>query len=423
MSGGGAPWVPPAPPGPVRHLYVHLPFCVHRCGYCDFVTLVGRRGTGEHGAYVSALLAELAAAQAPGGTPAGAVRLGGAGGDPGSPLLESVFLGGGTPTFTEGDELLRLLHALPAAREVTVEANPETVTPELADALREAGVTRVSLGAQSFQPHLLEVLERSAGPDVVRGAFAELRAAGFDNLSLDLLYGIPGQSPGDLAADLAAALALGPEHVSAYELEAKPGTRFTVAHGTGLERQAEAMEGYFETVVETLEGAGYRWYETANFCRADSSAAGAPDGPGAGRDLRAQHNLGYWHARDYLGLGLGAVSTVRGRRWRTTVKAADYVAAARAGEAPYREVEELDAATRAAERVMLGLRLDAPLDVADELAAGAVVDEAVDRLVRLGLVEAGRTPGAAPGDPPRPTLRLTRRGRFLGGGVTSELLA
>lgn len=398
MTGAAA-----GPPGAVRHLYVHLPFCVHRCGYCDFVTVVGKRGSGEHGAYVSALLAELAAAQRPGGTPAGAVAL--------AEPLDSAFLGGGTPTFTEGDELLRLLRGLPAAREVTVEANPETITAELAVALREAGVSRVSLGAQTFQPRLLETLERTAAPDDVRAAFAHLRAAGFDNLSLDLVYGIPGQSPADLAADLAAAVALGPEHLSCYELEAKPGTRFTIHHGEELERQAEAMEGYFEAVVATLEAAGYRWYETANFCR-----------EAAGRDLRAQHNLGYWHARDYLGLGIGAVSTVRGKRWRTTVKIGDYVAAARAGEAPYREVEPLDDATRAVERLMLGLRLDAPLDVADAWAAGAIDEDGLARMLRQGLVEAGEIPGEG-GAPGRPTLRLTRRGRFVGGGVTAELLA
>ena len=138
----------------------------------------------------------------------------------------------------------------PPADELTVEANPETVTPELAALLREHGVNRVSLGAQSFRPELLQVLERVAGPDDVRRAVHTLRDAGFDNISLDLIYGIPGQSPADLDADLADALALEPEHLSCYELEAKPGTRFTHAHGEELARQAEAMEGYSERVVD-----------------------------------------------------------------------------------------------------------------------------------------------------------------------------
>src|SRR5262249_28372268 len=145
-----------------RHLYVHLPFCAHRCGYCDFVTVVGR--DGQHRAYVDALLRELELER---------TLL--------APELETTFLGGGTPTFTALPELVRLLSALPAAGEVTVEANPETVTPELARALRATGVTRVSLGAQSFQPRLLETLERVAGPDDVRDAVHHLRDAGFDN--------------------------------------------------------------------------------------------------------------------------------------------------------------------------------------------------------------------------------------------------
>jgi oxygen-independent coproporphyrinogen-3 oxidase len=163
----------------VRHLYVHLPFCAHRCGYCDFVTAVGR--PEQHAGYVDALLRELELE--------GRVL---------ADDVETVFLGGGTPTFTALPELVRLLEALTAAEEVTVEANPETVTPELAHALRGAGVTRVSLGAQSFRPHLLEVLERGAQPEDVRRAFAHLRDAGFDNLSLDLIYGIPGQTVADL---------------------------------------------------------------------------------------------------------------------------------------------------------------------------------------------------------------------------------
>src|SRR5207249_7126171 len=191
------------------------------------------------------------------------------------------------------DALARRLGALPPAAEVTVEANPETVTPALAGRLRERGVTRVSLGAQSFTPRLLDVLERRAQPDDVRRAFYALRDAKFDNISLDLIYGIPGQTASDLTRDLDEALALEPDHLSCYELEAKPGTRFTHTYGDELARQAEALEGYFERVVERLTGAGYRWYETANFCR--------PGAPASAADYRARHNLAYWLGRDYLG--------------------------------------------------------------------------------------------------------------------------
>jgi oxygen-independent coproporphyrinogen III oxidase len=371
--------------GSVRHLYVHLPFCGHRCGYCDFVTVVGRHG--QHDRYVDALLAELELER-------GLLAA----------RLETVFLGGGTPTFTEPSALARLLRGLPAAEDVTVEANPETVTPELAASLREAGVTRISLGAQSFRPELLAVLERRAGPEDVRRAFYHLRDAGFDNISFDLIYGIPGQSPAALEADLREALDLGPEHLSCYELEAKPGTRFTHAHGAELERQAEAMETYFELVVERLTDAGYRWYETANFCRVSP-----------GRDLRAQHNLAYWLGRDYLGVGIGAVSTIDGSRWRNTPRLAAYIRSLGARERPLRDVEPLSADVLRRERLMLGLRLDEPLAVAG---LGSVVDPvAVTRLQRLGLVRSGRDGAGAP------TLELTVRGRLLGGGVTVDLLA
>jgi oxygen-independent coproporphyrinogen-3 oxidase len=371
----------------VRHLYVHLPFCAHRCGYCDFVTVVGRRG--QHAAYVDALLAELALE--------GSVL---------ADEVETIFLGGGTPTFTDATQLQRLLSALPRAAEVTVEANPETVTAQLAALLRAHGVTRVSVGAQSFQPSLLEVLERRASPADVRRAVRTLRAAGFDNISLDLVYGIPGQSAAQLDADLAHALALEPEHLSCYELEAKPGTRFTVAHGEELARQADAMEGYFERVVDALTAAGYRWYETANFCLVDERARG--------RDLRAQHNLGYWQGRDYLGLGIGAVSTVSGKRRRNLPSLSRYLRALAAGERPPRDVEPIDRETHLQEVLILGLRLDEPVAVSD---VGDALDRAAaERLAARGLVELGVNGRGE-------ELRLTRRGRFLGGGVTSELLA
>jgi oxygen-independent coproporphyrinogen-3 oxidase len=377
--------------GGVRHLYVHLPFCASRCGYCDFVTVVGRRG--QHRAYVDALLAELAAER-----------------EVLAPQLESVFLGGGTPTFTEPAELERLLRALPPAVEITVEANPETVTSHVAELLRDCGVNRVSLGAQSFRGRLLEVLERRAGPDDVRRAVYALRDANIDNISLDLIYGIPGQSAADLEADLSDALALEPEHLSCYELEAKPGTRFTHAHGAELTRQAEAMESYFERVVARVTAIGYRWYETANFCR--------PPDLADGRDLRSRHNLAYWRGRDYLGLGIGAVSTIDGRRWRTTPRLGAYLAALAAGRRSPRELEELPEAVRRSERVLLGLRLDEPLELAG--LESAVDWGAVSRLERLGLVRRGGGPSlSTDGD----VLTLTPRGRFVGGGVTAELLA
>jgi oxygen-independent coproporphyrinogen-3 oxidase len=375
----------------VRHLYVHLPFCAHRCGYCDFVTVVGRRG--QHAAYVDGLLAELELER-----------------EVLAPELETVFLGGGTPTFTDPGELERLLAALPPAAEVTVEANPETVTAALAALLRRNGVNRVSLGAQTFQPELLRVLDRVAGPDDVRCAFYHLRDSGFDNISLDLIYGIPGQGPSELEADIEEALALRPEHLSCYELEAKRGTRFAHVHGEELGRQAEAMEGYFESVVETLVGAGYRWYETANFCRAEEADT-------RDRDLRSRHNLAYWRGRDYLGVGIGAVSTVRGRRWRTTPRLGPYLAALSVDRRPLREVEPLADSVRREERVMLGLRLDEPLPVAT--IAPLLNPETLARLQGLGLAELTPLEPEHAGE----ALTLTHRGRLLGDAVTADLLA
>jgi oxygen-independent coproporphyrinogen-3 oxidase len=358
---------------------VHVPFCARRCDYCDFVSLAGQRD--RHARYVEALLAELELER-----------------ELLAEELETVYLGGGTPTFLEPEALRRLLEGLPGASELTVEANPETMTPALAGALAEAGVNRVSLGAQSFQPRLLELLGRRAGPDNVRRAFRFLRDAGVDNISLDLLYGIPGQRRADLDADLDEALDLAPEHLSCYELEAKPGTRFARAHGAELAEQADALEDHLERIVERLTTSGYRWYETANFARVDS-----------GRDLRSVHNLGYWRGDDYLGIGMGAVSTVRGLRWRNASSLSGYLAAPARKERPPRETEALDEATKLRERLMLGLRLDESVALAE---VEPVLDrEALARFSDLGLVESRGE-----------SITLSRRGRMLGGAVSAELL-
>jgi oxygen-independent coproporphyrinogen-3 oxidase len=357
----------------IRHLYVHVPFCAHRCGYCDFVTVTGHEEV--HGRYVDALLAEL--------------------GRHGPLAPETVYIGGGTPSLLLEEPLARLLEGIPSCEDVTIECNPETLTPERAGLLRERGVTRISLGAQSFQPHLLATLERRAVPATVAAAVETLRAAGHENLNLDLMFGVPGQSAADLAADIETVLALAPEHVSWYELEAKPGTRFAIHHGAELERQSEALEDHYETVVAALRGAGYRWYETANFCR-------------PGRE--SSHNLGYWLGHDYLGVGVGAVSTVGLHRRRNRPSLRGYLEAGAAGVDPPHEVELLSASDRGLERLMLGLRLDRPLEL-DGL-AGLLDESACARMAAAGLV--ARDGG---------TMTLTDRGRFLANDVVASVLA
>ena len=354
---------------------MHVPFCAHRCGYCDFVTVTGHADLYER--YVAAVLAELSQER-----------------DRIAPALATVFIGGGTPTLLGADLLGRLLEGLPGAPEVTVECNPETVDDALAAVLGDRGV-RVSLGAQSFGREQLAVLERRATPDQVRAAVSRLRAAGVANLSLDLLFGVPGMGRAELDRDLGEALALNPEHLSCYELEAKPGTRFAHRHGAGLKRQAELLEDHYEHVIARLGEAGYRWYETANFCR---------------DDRRAQHNLAYWTGRDYLGLGIGAVSTIGLERRTNRPSLAGFVDALERGEAPPRSLEQLTPEERARERLLLGLRLDVPLAIGE--LEHAIDPDGLARMTSLGLVEPGEG-----------TLTLTPRGRLLANDVVSNVIA
>ena len=362
------------PMGDVRHLYVHVPFCAHRCGYCDFTTVTGH--DERHAAYVDALLGELAAR-------------GGCLADP----VETVYLGGGTPSRLGPELLGELLDRLPRAQaETTVECNPEDVTDDLARALAARGC-RVSLGAQTFAPALLDVLERRTTPAGVRDAVGRLRAAGVASISLDLIFGIPGETTDDLVGDLDALIALAPDHVSAYELEAKPGTRFTVHHGAALAAQADRVEDHLDRVVDRLGAAGYDWYEVASFAR----------GPGQ----RAVHNTAYWRGRDYLGLGIGAVSTVAGERRANGPKLAAYLDDPAGAPCA---LEAIDAETAARERLMLGLRLAEGVALDGELAD--LVDEAgVARLVAAGVA---RREGG--------TLRLERRGRMLLHDCVAEIL-
>jgi oxygen-independent coproporphyrinogen-3 oxidase len=362
--------------GAVRHLYVHLPFCASRCGYCAFVVETG--ALARRDAYLDALLCELEREEGALGT------------------LESAYLGGGTPTLMRPRRLARLMERirprLAPGAEVSIEANPETVDRRALRALRAMGITRLSVGVQSFRPHLLRALDRGATPEQARDVVGCARAAGFESIGIDLLFGVPGQTPDDLEADLADALALAPEHLSWYELELKPGSALARAGIAPFDEDAAADA--YRRIVAGLEGAGYRWYETANFAR-------------AGHECR--HSLAYWGAADYLGIGVGAVSTVGGRRWRNAPGTAAYAAALARGEAPPRTEEPLDEDDRRRERWMLGLRL------ADGLALGwAGPPDRPEALERLGAAGLLRADGDA--------VVLTREGRFVQNAILHELM-
>lgn len=358
------------------HLYVHLPFCSSRCGYCAFVVEVG--SLDQRDRYLDALLAEL--------------RLRAGDLEP----LETIYLGGGTPTLMGAERIERLLAALrpfmAAGVEVTTEANPETIDGELVERLAVAGITRLSIGVQSFQPALLASLDREAGPDVCRRAVTIARRAGIQSVSVDLIFGIPGQSLDDVQRDVDEVLALAPDHVSWYELELKPGSALAARPDITLDDEASADA--YERIVGTLRSAGYGWYELANFAR-------------PGHECR--HNLGYWHGADYVGVGVGAVGTIAGVRRRNRAGLAAYIAALESGDLPPVSTEIIDSDTRRRERWMLGLRLAEPFDTA--LAGPPDHPEALARLTDIGLAELD---GAM--------LSLTERGRFLQNGVVGSLM-
>ena len=363
-------------PAGVAHLYVHLPFCASRCGYCAFVVEVGREDARD--AYLDALIAELhreASVLGP---------------------LATVYLGGGTPSLMGADRLARLLGEirplLAPGAEVSMEANPETVDAPLLAALAEGGVTRLSLGVQSSRASLLGILDRRATPDDAARAVELVRASGIPMLSVDFILAVPGQSPEDLAADLQWIAAADADHVSWYELEFKEGS--AIAKGDMAPADEDLAADLYLQAVDGLEGLGYRWYELANFAR---------DG------AECRHSLAYWGARDYLGIGVGAVSTLGDARRRNAPGLDRYIAALAGGDAPPRTREPLDADTRRRERWMLGTRVDRDLDMA--WAGPPDNPAALERMQAQGLLETG--PG---------TVRLTRRGRLLQNAVMQQLM-
>nr|WP_300145989.1 radical SAM family heme chaperone HemW [Propionicimonas sp.] len=371
-------------------LYVHVPFCASRCGYCDFNTYtaaeLGAAPGASQDAYLAAAVAELDLARGVLG---------------GTPEVQSVFFGGGTPTMLPPDALAGLLTAirdrfpLAADAEVTTEANPESVDRAYLDTLVAAGFTRLSLGMQSARPGVLAVLERRHTPGRVGEVVRWARAAGFGSVSLDLIYGSPTETLADWRASLSAALALAPDHVSAYSLIVEPGTRLAARIGRG-ELPAPDDDTHADCYLlaeELLTAGGYRAYEVSNWAR-----------PGH----ESRHNLAYWLGHDWWGVGPGAHSHVGGVRWWNVRHPRDYTSRLRAGESPAQAREELTGDQRRVERVLLELRLSQglPLDVLTASEQGRLPG-----LGASGLVEVadGRV---------RPTLH----GRLLADAVVRDLL-
>lgn len=375
--------------GPVRHVYVHVPFCRAKCDYCDFASApVGDApDPGELDHFVAGVAAEWERVRAAHG-----VR-----------RLHTLYLGGGTPSLLGPDRLERLLELfrpqLTPHAEITVEANPEDVDEAFAawaaaaPVAGGAGATRglrVSLGVQSFAPALREALGRRAQADPAE-AFGRLRRAGVANLSLDLIQGIPGQTAAGLEADIAATLDLRPAHISWYELGLAAGT--PLAARTADSRDEDVGAAFYRRIVRALARAGYDWYEVSNFAL-----------PGR----KARHNLAYWRARPYLGLGPGAVSTVGARRWTNVADPAAWASALAAGASPPREVEDLGAATRARERLLLSARCGECVPLSEVV---AILDsDAAAHLAAAGLVALHSG-----------TIRVTRKGRYVAGAVCVRL--
>lgn len=386
-------------------VYLHVPFCRVRCGYCDFNTYtlpelgepgplqdVGDPLPGLMGDFVRAAHAELALAQ-------GVLDAG----DP--PPVSTVFVGGGTPTMLPADVLgglvddVRNRWGLMPGAEITTEANPDTVTPEVAQALAARGFTRVSLGMQSAVPHVLATLDRTHRPDNVASAFAAVRAAGMQ-VSLDLIYGTPGESLHDWRTSLQAVVELEPDHVSAYALVVEEGTALArqVRRGEVAAPDDDDEADKYELTEAILGVAGFSWYEISNWSK--------------GADSACEHNLAYWRGDNWWGIGPGAHSHVGGVRWWNRKHPRAYAERLQRGLSPAHAREVLDEEQKYDETVLLGSRLAQGLPLQTLSVSGR---RAVAGLIADGLVQGAPAMGGR--------LVLTLRGRLLADTVVHRLLA
>lgn len=380
-------------------VYVHVPFCRRRCGYCDFYSQVLNpvRVPG----LVDALLTEYD-------------RHGGDGGPLASngsdrPHPATLYVGGGTPTVLPRDELARLLYGLGARAtvmaktEFTVEANPATVTDEIAALLAAAGVNRVSIGAQSFASGELRTLDREHQPADVGRTVATCRRHGLRRISLDLIFGIPGQTPASWRASLEDALALGPEHVSCYGLTYEPGTPLHQRRDAGQVQPVDpdVEADLYEMALDVLPAAGLHQYEISNFAR-----------PGA----ECRHNLRYWRNEPVLGIGPAAAGYLNGVRYKNVADTAAYVRAMAAGKSARAEEERLTVDRQARETALLALRLAAGIDRAAFRRrfghdAATLFADAIERHAADGLLEVDDV-----------GIRLTRAGRLVADTVMVDFL-
>jgi putative oxygen-independent coproporphyrinogen III oxidase len=397
-------------------IYVHVPFCVTRCGYCDFNTYTASElGSGaSRASYAGLAIAEVAlagrvlASHAPAHAPAsGHMPTSGRAPAPGpahAGPVETVFFGGGTPTLLPPADLAAILRAVDAefglARdaEVTVEANPETVNPAMLAELRASGFTRISLGMQSAVPKVLSVLDRVHQPGRPQQCAAWARAAGFEHVSLDLIYGTPGETDADWARSLESAVSAGPDHISAYALIVEPGTRLAarIRRGELTPPDDDELADRYLAADAFLGSAGLSWYEVSNWA-ADEAA-------------RCRHNQLYWTGGDWWGIGPGAHSHVGGTRWWNLRHPAAYAERITAGRSPGQAREILSPAERAMEQVMLATRLSDGCPVSDLAPAGraAAAVAVADGLARPDAHAAGR-------------VILTTRGRLLADAVIRDL--
>ncbi|QCQ15868.1 radical SAM family heme chaperone HemW [Microbacterium sp. RG1] len=371
-------------------VYIHVPYCRVRCGYCDFNTYTADELRGHRrDDYPDDLSREIALATR---VLADAPR-----------PAQTVFFGGGTPTLLSSAALGGMLHAVregfgiaPGA-EITVEANPDSVTPASLAELAEAGVTRVSIGMQSSVPHVLAALDRTHDPVNVAAAVAGARAAGLD-VSVDLIYGAPGESLSDWRASVDAALALEPDHLSAYALIIEDGTKLArrIRSGEVPAPDDDLQAEMYELVDDAMADAGYEWYEVSNWAR--------------GTDHRSRHNLAYWRGTDWWGFGPGAHSHVAGVRWWNVKHPAAYAQRLSLGSSPAAAREVPDQEARTLERILLESRIreGLPVEVVPADRRGAVA----------GLIADGLVEGAAA---LRGRIVLTRRGRLLADAVVRAL--